>query len=635
MTSTPVHATDPHGVDPRDAGTSSSPPAVDRRPPASRQDARRGGWRAILRPVQRQLWICLVLVVVSTAAGLVPMIGIVELAHTLLPALFGEHVDAGRAWLVVWISAGALAVRLITIMAAAWLSHVTDLALSLHIRRSLVTRLGRIPLGWFTDRNSGLVKKAVQDDVSSLHHLVAHAVLEITGAVTAPVIVLVYLVLVDWRMALITLVPLVAGMIGYSIAMRGARERMVEYDASIAELDAAAVEFVNGIAVVKTFGQAGRAHRRFADIARRFVAFYHGWMRHSAGGMLIMEIALAPVTTALVVLVGGVALAQNGYLAPVDVVPFVVLGLALTAPVTTVSYSAQSLREAMQAGERITALLHEPELRQPEPAAAAVAPSGARVEFRGVGFRYAEDTELVLTGVDLTLEPGTVTALVGPSGSGKSTLAKLLPRFADPAVGAITLGGVDLREMSSAALYEQVSFVFQDVSLLRTSIRDNIRLAHPDADDHAVRAAADAAQIAERIEALPRGYDSIVGEDALLSGGEQQRVSVARALLANTPILVLDEATAAADPESEAQVQQALSTLVAGRTLLVIAHRLSTIAGADQIVVLDRGRIVERGTHADLFAQDGQYARMWAADQRSHPDIAPVPSSTQDAETRS
>lgn len=510
----------------------------------------------------------------------------------------------------------ALAVRLVTVMSAAWLSHATDLDLSLHIRRRLVDRLGRIPLGWFTDRNSGLVKKAVQDDVAALHQLVAHAVLEVTAAITTPLVIVVYLATVNWLMAVITLLPLVAGLVGYSVAMRGSRDRMVTYDASLAELGSAAVEFVNGIAVVKTFGQAGRAHRRFRDTTDRFVEFYRSWMGHSATGMIVMELALAPVTTLLAVLLGGVALASGGHLAPVDVVPFVVLGLALTAPVMTVSYSGQALREAFLAAGRIGTLLHEPVLPQPDQARSP-APVNGRVQLRDVDFAYHGD-DLVLQGICVDLEPGTVTALVGASGSGKSTLARLLPRFADPRAGSIRIGGIDVRELTSAQLYEQVSFVFQDVSLLRTTIRDNIRLARPDASDADVRAAAQAAHIAARIELLPRGYDSVVGLDAILSGGEQQRVSIARALLANTPILVLDEATASADPESEAQVQQALSTLVAGRTLLVIAHRLSTITGADQILVLDGGRIVERGTHPELLAAGGRYARMWAADHRSH-----------------
>jgi ATP-binding cassette subfamily B protein/ATP-binding cassette subfamily B protein IrtA len=232
------------------------------------------------------------------------------------------------------------------------------------------------------------------------------------------------------------------------------------------------------------------------------------------------------------------------------------------------------------------------------------------VRFESVAFGYRDDHQ-VLRDIDLELRPGTLTALVGPSGSGKSTLAKLLPRFYDVDAGRITIGGRDIRDIPAAELYRTVGFVFQDVRLIRGSVRDNLLLARPDADSATLEAAARAAQIHERIIALPRGYDSEIGVDASLSGGEAQRLSIARALLADTPVLVLDEATAFADPESEAAVQDALARLVAGRTVLVIAHRLHTITGVDRIVVLENGTLVEQGDHARLSTAGGTYQRLW------------------------
>jgi ATP-binding cassette subfamily B protein len=248
----------------------------------------------------------------------------------------------------------------------------------------------------------------------------------------------------------------------------------------------------------------------------------------------------------------------------------------------------------------------------PEPAH-PVAPQGHRVELRDVRFGYSAEHE-VLRGIDLVLEPGTVTAIVGPSGSGKSTLVQLLPRFFDPTHGSVVLGGVDLRELGSRALYRKVSFVFQDVRLLRASVADNIALAVPHADLDDVVRAARLANIHDRILELPRGYDTVLGDDAGLSGGEAQRISIARALLAAAPVLVLDEATAFADPQTEQAVRRALATPEGDRTILVIAHRLETVADADVVVMLENGSIVERGTPAELLARDGKFAGFW----RSH-----------------
>ena len=355
--------------------------------------------------------------VVSTVAGLVPLVGIVELARILLPAASGAGVDASRAWVVVWTSVAALLVRLATVLGSSWLSHVADLDLSIHLRRLLVARLGRVPLAWFTERNSGTVKKAVQDDVAALHHLVAHSVMELTAAITLPAVVACYLFVVSPPLALVTLVPLALGLVGFRISMRGAAALYRDYDAGLAELAAATVENTGGIAEIKTFGATGQAHRRLAEVATRFGGFNRAWMRHSAFGMLLMELALTPALTLVLVLGAGVWMLRAGQITGPDLVPFLVLGLAMTAPVTVAGYAARELREATEAARRIQRLLAEPEL--PEPAAPGPAPDAARVELHNVSFSYSPDASPVLHDIDLVLEPGTVTTLVGHSGSGK------------------------------------------------------------------------------------------------------------------------------------------------------------------------------------------------------------------------
>ncbi len=448
-------------------------------------------------------------------------------------------------------------------------------------------------------------------------------------------------------MALLTLAPLAVFGWLYGSIVRGYSAQMSGHAAALGRVNAAVVEFVQGIAVVKAFGRAHRAHERYVRSADELADFHDAWVAPIARRSALGELACSPPVMLLVILSGGTALVGHGGLDPVDVMAFALLGLGLTAPLLTLGYSAQGFRLAAEAGSRVAALLATPELAQPPaaiagaaqppaarprgphpsapPAAGSAHPRGPHppeprgapaIELDDVAFSY-DGAHAVLRAISADLAPGTVTALVGPSGAGKSTLATLIPRFWDVTAGAVRVGGADVRDVATDELYAQVAFVFQEPGLLRASVRDNIRLGRPDASQEEVEAAARAAQIHDRIAALPQGYDAIVGVDARLSGGEAQRVAIARALLADRPILVLDEATAFADPESEAAIQDALSRLAAGRTIVVIAHRLSTITAADTILVLAAGRIAERGRHEELVALGGVYARMWAAHERA------------------
>ncbi|MFI6481670.1 ABC transporter ATP-binding protein [Nonomuraea sp. NPDC050663] len=539
----------------------------------------------LMAPIRKRLITAALAHVVYALSALVPFVCVAELARALL--------TGGDPWPVVWVAIGALLLRFLAFGASGVITHFADADLQLHLRRRLAARLSKVPLGWFTERNSGQVKKVLQDDVREMHHLVAHALLDLLAAAVIPVAALVYLLWVDWRLTLVTLLPIPLFAAAFAVMMRGYGEQMRRWGEATARINAAVVEFVQGIAVIKTFGQASRSHERFARAADDFADFFGAWVRPMLRLSGVSTALIAPPTMLLVTLAGGVLFISQGWIAPVDVLPFVLVGVGLTAPFQQLDSGSMRLRQAAEAAGRVAELLAEPVLPEPSPGAT---PEGARVEFRGVSFSYGGTTR-ALEGVDLTLEPGTLTALVGPSGSGKSTLGRLLARFYDVDEGAVLVGGRDLREIGSAELYRHVGFVFQDVQLLRTSVADNIALGNPDAGRTEIEKVARAAQIHERIERLPRGYDSVIGEDAHLSGGEMQRVSIARALLADSPVLVLDEATAFADPESEAAIQDALSTLVAGRTVLVIAHRLHTILGADQIVALDHGRIVDSETY--------------------------------------
>ncbi|MEM1134123.1 MAG: ABC transporter ATP-binding protein [Pseudomonadota bacterium] len=562
----------------------------------------------LLAPVKAKLVIACIFQAVSAVAGVVPFVAVAELGRALLQA---GGPDSQRAWWIAGIAVAALALRLVCLIIANLITHFADLDFQRDIKKRMAGRLSRAPLGWFDDRNAGALKKAMQDDVSALHQLIGHSYLNLTAAAVTPLVALGYLLWADWRLALVALIPAIIGAMLYSLQFRGYGENMAAYNQSITDVNAASVEFVQGISVIKTFGQARQAYGRFVDRTQEFIEFFWRWVRDLLVLSATTEVVLSPLFSLLVVTVAGWLLIGAGSATLLDMLPAVVLVPALTAPFITLSYSSNDLMLAKPAAERIVALLDTEVLPS---AATPQTPGDNRVVYDKVSFSYDGETE-VLKDIDLTLEPGTVTALVGPSGSGKSTLARLLPRFWDVGGGAISIGGVPVTEMAPQDLYARVGFVFQHVQLLRGSIAENIALGRPDATAAEVEGAARTAQIHERITELPRGYESVVGEDARLSGGEAQRVSIARAILADAPIVVLDEATAFTDPEAEAAIQDGLSQLIAGRTLLVIAHRLQTITGVDQICVMDKGRIVERGTHDDLMRQNGLYTRLWQASE--------------------
>ncbi|MFG3256711.1 ABC transporter ATP-binding protein [Streptomyces sp. NPDC048172] len=561
--------------------------------------------KELIRPHLPGFAVVVVLQVTGALAGLAPLLAVVELGRTLLAP---GPADRGHVWTVVALGAAGLFVRLVCTAASSGVAHLLDGRVQLALRRRLAAQLGRVPLGWLAGRRSGELNKVVGEDVGAVHPFLAHAPGELVSAFVVPLVSLVYLFTVDWRMTLITLIPVVLALALVPLMMASARQReQREFDAAMGRIADSAVEFVRGIAVVKAFGEGERAHRAFLTAADRFAEVFGRWVRGISGIAAGMQLALSPPFVLLVVVTGGAALITGGSLAPADLLPFLLLGLGLTAPVAALGHGFDDLQAAWRALGRIREVLAVPPL--PEPAR-PVTPSGHRVELRGVRYGYEPGRE-VLRGVDLALEPGTFTALVGPSGGGKSTLVQLLPRFFDPTEGTVTLGGVDLRELSGRELYRKVAFVFQDVRLLRASVTDNIALAVPDAGPGEVERAARQAGVHERILELPRGYATVLGEEATLSGGEAQRLALARALLTEAPVLVLDEATAFADPRTERAVREALAALRGRRTLLVIAHRLETVADADTVLVLEDGTVTERGRPAELLAREGRFAELW------------------------
>ena len=541
----------------------------------------------------------------GAVAGLVPMVASVQLSTALV-----DRAPAGETWRWLWVALAGIAVRTVLIGTGLMLTHLADARLNRDLRVRLTAHLGRIPIGEASRRSSGRVKKLVTDDVHALHTLVAHAGGDMVVGVVTALAALAALALYSWPLALVALLPLAGFLTVFGSMMGKAATQFRDWDEAKARVSSATVEFAHGIAVVKMFGQAGRASADYRRAVDDYADFFGRLMVPMVGASSLgLAIVSAPSVLATMGLLG-LLLLQLGWVDFTGFVAGLVLGVGLAGPLTQMDSYDVRLRAAREAAARIGEFLATPVL--PVPDAPAVA-EGGEVVLDDVGFAYDPHGPDTLAQVSMRIPQGTVTALVGRSGAGKSTLAALVPRFWDVRDGAVRVGGQDVRDLEAAALYRSVAFVFQGTRLVPMSVRDNIRLARPGADDDEVVAAARAASIHDRIAALPRGYDSVVGVDALLSGGEAQRVTIARALLEDAPVLVLDEPTSFADPENEVRLQAAVARAAEGRTVLVIAHRLTSVTAADQIAVMEAGRVVEVGTHAELLARAGAYRGLWQA----------------------
>lgn len=559
----------------------------------------REGQAAIARlgaPVRTRLRIGQVLVLLSSLLAVAPYIVLVRLGDILLRAYQAGVTPAPQqVRSAVMLLVSAYSTRLFLYFLALLITHLADLSLRDRLRRDIVERISHAPLSWFTASTSGRIRKAVQDDTTLVHTVIAHGPVERLNAVVTPLALLVCAFWIDWRLALLALSTLILYVLTYSVSMRGMNEKTVEMDHKLAAVSSTMVEFVSGIGVVKAFGRVGRAHSAYLAAADEFSAFYRSWAMPLVTVSCLSFTWVSIPVLLLVNLGGGALLIHAGAVTLSQVLATTLIALVLPAALITIASISWSYQLAGAAALRLCEVLDTPVLSSAD---GPQRPRTARVEIDHVSFSYGDT--LAVDDASLTLEPGTVTALLGPSGSGKSTLATLIARFADPDAGSVRIGGVDLRDMDETTLYSTVSFVLQDAQLLGTTVRENIALGRPDADLDQVRAAARVARIDEEIMELPDGYDTVLGQDTALSGGQEQRIAIARAILLDTPVILLDEATAMADPESEAEIQEALSALVRERTVLVIAHRPAAVRGADRIAVMERGRIVTTGTHDDL-----------------------------------
>ena len=556
-----------------------------------------------------------VLSAVNGLLSLVPFIFLWLVVRTLLTA------DGNLADTPVWdyaIAAFVVSVaNVLLYFAALMLSHLSAFRIETNMRRTAMERLMRVPLGFFDTQNTGRMRKIIDEDSSQTHTFVAHILPDVAGSVVAPIGIIVLLLAVDRQLGIAAMVPIVCafGIMGYMMNPKNNDFQRMYLDAQ-EKMSAEAVEYVRGIPVVKVFQQTVFSFKRFhdsiinyRDLVIRYTLLWR--MPMSAYTIAINAFAFLLVPTGIILIGHG---GETAIIVS-DMVLYVLIAPIIAANVMKAMHLSENLflaNEAVDRLEKLTATPPLPESSEPEKAAAF------DVSLRNVSFRYEAAEHDAVSHIDLDIPQGKTVALVGASGSGKTTIARLIPRFWDVREGSLKIGGVDVRHMDKAVLMRNVSFVFQNTRLFKTSILENIRYGNPDATIEQVDRAVDLSQSREIIDRLPQGLDTVIGaEGTYLSGGEQQRIVLARAILKDAPIVVLDEATAFADPENEHLIRQAFAHLTCGKTVLMIAHRLTTVQDADNIVVVDNGKIAEQGTHQQLMEQATLYYKMWNEYQKS------------------
>lgn len=560
-----------------------------------------------------------VLSALSACCMLIPYLAVYQVLNNLLENA-GEINNVDKEYLTDWgwIAFAGLIGGLLLLYGALMSSHMAAFRILYGLRVRLSEHIGRLPLGYLNNSSTGAIKKALEQNVEKIELFIAHTIPDlVNAAATVAVMFVLFFSLNGWMAAACLLAIVISILVQFSLMFgRKSKDFFRQYFDTSEQMSASAVQYVRGMPVVKIFGQTVASFRQFSQSIYAFKKYALHVCDTYQPGMVWFTVLLNSIVT-FILPVGLLLLSRepgNVVLAGVYLF-FIILGPGVAAPFHKLTFLASNTREIDEGVSRLDAIFEEKPV--PEPVIPQ-SPHKHDIRFEHVSFSYENTKETTRTealkDISFTAHAGEITALVGPSGSGKSTIANLIPRFWDVTQGAIKIGGINIREIATEQLMDRVSFVFQDSFLFFDTLYENIRVGKPDATEEEVHAAARAAQCDEFIGRLPQGYQTLIGEGGVyLSGGEEQRVSVARAILKNSPILVLDEATAFADPENEYKMQLALQELIKDKTMIIIAHRLSSIISANQIIVLKEGEIVQKGVHAELSRKEGVYKKMWDA----------------------
>lgn len=558
----------------------------------------------------------LILSVISAFFALLPFVFIFFIIKEVIEVApnYSEAVDVVRnGWFAVLFALISIVMYISGLMC----SHLSAFRIAGNMRKTLMSHIAKLPLGFVGEMGSGKIRRIVNDSSAATETYLAHQLPDMAGAIATPLGMIVMLFLFDWRFGLICLVPVVLGFAAmFKMAGPKMADDMKNYQNALADMNNEAVEYVRGIPVVKTFGQTVHTFKRFKGSIDNYYKFCISYCKKCRMPMLLYTVcinsAFAFLITLALILTGGESVAQSVLL---SFIFYVIFTPIIATSMSKVLYMSENGMVVADALERVHSIL---DMKPLPDAVKNEKPKDNSVEFKNVSFRYSGAETDALQDVSFKVQSGETIALVGPSGGGKTTAAGLISRFWDVVTGEIKVGGVNVKSIKKSELMETVSYVFQDSRLLKTSIFENVRLSRPNASRKEVEFALHKAQCDDIIAKLPNGIDTVIGTKGVyLSGGEQQRIAIARVMLKNAPIIVLDEATAFADPENEALVQKAFEELSKDKTVIMIAHRLTTVRNADRIFVLKDGKIEESGTHDVLAEKKGLYAKMWKDYQTS------------------